>query len=67
MMGHIKNRSPLPIFTVDTIANDTPDTWYEDCNLPPQAARYLGWGLSSHTQRTYTTPRNDIVHFCAVR
>jgi hypothetical protein len=47
--------------------NDAPDTWYEDCNLPPQAAQYFWWGLSSQTRRTYTTPRNDFVHFSAVR
>jgi hypothetical protein len=34
---------------------------------PPQAARYLSQGLSFKTQRTYTTPRNDFVHFGTVR
>lgn len=34
---------------------------------PPQAAPYLWWGLSSLTWRTYTTPKNNIVHFCAVQ
>jgi hypothetical protein len=55
----------VPKFTLETIANDAPDTWYKDCNLPPQAARYLWWGLSCQTRLTYTTPSNDFVHFCA--
>ena len=47
--------------------NDAPDPYYEDCDLPLQAARYLWWGLSSQTRLTYTTQRNDFVHFCTVR
>jgi hypothetical protein len=58
---------PKPPVETDSVTNDAPDSWYEDCNLPRQAARYLWWGLSSQTRRTYTTPRNDYVHFCALR
>ena len=45
--------------------HQTPDT--RIATSPPQAARYLWWGLSSQTPRTYTTSRNDFLHFCAVR
>jgi len=34
-MGPGKNRQPLPKLTLETIANNAPDTWYMDCNLPP--------------------------------
>ena len=66
-MGHRKNRKPLPKLRVETIANDAPGTSYEDCNLPPQAAKYLCWGLTSQTQCRYTTPSNDFIHFSAVQ
>ena len=52
---------------MDIISNDAPDTWYEDCNLHPLAARYLWWGLSCQTRCTYTTTRNNLVHLCTVR
>jgi integrase len=46
--------------------HEAPDSWYRDCDLPKRAARLLWWGLSSGTRRTYQTPRNNYVRFCAM-
>ena len=40
---------------------DPPESWYTDIGLPRIAARYLWWGLSSNTRRTYDTARRSYV------
>ena len=46
--------------------HDPPASWYEDIDLPRTAARYLWWGLSPNTRRTYGAAHRSYVTCCAI-
>jgi hypothetical protein len=47
------------------LQRDPPEDWYANVGLPRLTARYLWWGLSANTRRTYTTARNGYTTFAA--
>jgi hypothetical protein len=57
--------SESPAYPPGDLQRDPPEDWYADVGLPRITARYLWWGLSANTRRTYTTARNSYRTFAA--
>jgi integrase len=57
--------TPIEPPAYSSFQRDPPEDWYADVGLPRITARYLWWGLSANTRRTYSTARNSYTTFAA--